>query len=84
VRLSNVLDDGEAEASAAGRAASGGVHPVEPVEDARQMLRRNADAVVGHIQARGVPSHLGHGNGHVSARWRVADRILDQIREQLT
>ena len=42
-----MLDDGQAEAGAAGGAGAGLVGPVEPLEDPVDVVRGDADALVG-------------------------------------
>ena len=48
VDAGDLLDDGKAEAGAAGGLAAALVHPVEPLKDAALRLFRDADAVVLH------------------------------------
>jgi hypothetical protein len=48
VQNCDALHDGKPETRAAAVPRAGGIHTVKPVEDAREMLRRNATAVVRH------------------------------------
>jgi hypothetical protein len=60
VSVDDVLDDGEAEAGAAGRPRTAAVHPVEALGQARDVLARDARAVVGDGQRHaGAPARLG-------------------------
>src|SRR5271167_4530000 len=46
----DMLDDGEAKAGAALRAALAGGHAIEPLGEARQMFRRDAGTVIADVQ----------------------------------
>ena len=48
-RLDQVLDDREAQAGPAHFAAPGLIDPVKPLEDAREVVARDADPGVGHL-----------------------------------
>ena len=77
----DVLDDREAEPGSAQRPAAGLVHAVEPLEQVRQMLLRDADAEVadGH-------RHLvtGRDGGDFNAvRSRITQGIGDKILQHL-
>ena len=51
VALHHVLDDGQAQAGAAGLARSAGVDAVEALGQARQVLARDARAAVADLEA---------------------------------
>ena len=82
--LDEMLDDGEAEAWAAGFSASRGVYPVETLGQARQMLPGNSRAMIGDGNddpASFAPrGDLDAGIGPFAA---VAERIAQQIVEHL-
>jgi len=67
VRLGHPLHDGEPEPGPAGGPAARRVDPVEAVEDARQVLRADPDAVVDHVQARPIGAARAHVDPHVSS-----------------
>src|SRR5258706_3182127 len=61
VPLQRMLDDGEPQPRAALAAGAARVHAVEPLRQARDMFRRDADAAVDHREIRpvriGPPAH---------------------------
>src|SRR5207302_2693279 len=61
---------------------AGGVRAVEPLEHPRQMLPRDARAVVrdGDERATGDGSR---GHDDATARWCVAQGVVEQVREDL-
>src|SRR5579863_6164544 len=74
VPLQNVLDDGEAESRAAGRARAALIDTVEALGQSRDMLGGDADAGVGHGEVTAVlvhpPAHLdGSLRGRVFGRY---------------
>ena len=77
MKLGDVLDDGKAESRAALVAAAVLVHAVEPLEDARAMLGRNADAVVLDGEDRLFVAG-GKGNDDVG-RAAVAQGVLHEV-----
>src|SRR6267143_1325294 len=81
VARDGVLDDGQAEARAAGFARAAAVDAVEALGEPRQMLRRDAGAGVLHREGGAVGS-LAPGEAHLAAVRRVADGIADQVAER--
>src|SRR5437879_11601819 len=79
VQLGDRLDDGEAEARARRRLLARAARPVEAVEDARQVLRRDPRAGIGHLDVgRAVGArHRLHGDRAVRAT--VAQRVGQEI-----
>src|SRR5215211_2940101 len=80
VVLGHVPHYGEAQARSAGSLGAGLVHPVETLEDARDLPLRDADAGVGdanrYLWTFGAPDHLD------PAPWRrVLHRIIYKIGE---
>src|SRR5215471_7438925 len=78
----DVLGDGEAEAGSSGFAGSGFVHAIEALEQARQVLRRNAAAEVADIE---FDSPLGGTSAEFDACTgaSVLHRVIDQVRKNL-
>ena len=81
--LDDLLADGKADAGA--RVLAHGMQPLKQHEDALEVLRLDADAVVGH---RDAPFARLLGGAHVDARQRrpaelerVADQVLEELRE---
>src|SRR5687768_18480329 len=54
VSIDEMADDREAEPGPPFGARAARVHAIEPLEDARQMLRRDADAGVAHIHPHAI------------------------------
>ena len=78
----HVLDDGQPEAGAAGRARARRIDPVEAFEDPLQVPLGDADALVGHAQlgvAFGGP--LG-ADDHAGPLRAVGDRVLQQVAQR--
>src|SRR5215831_9370459 len=82
VGLDDMLDDGEAQARAAGLARAGLVHAVETFEDARQVLGHDADAGVGRVDGYAVLPALRRDVDAPAAR-RVLDGVVYQVDEDL-
>ena len=80
VRGGDVLDDREAQAGAAGRAVASGVDAVEALEDAVELVGRDADALVGDadvddVVARRAPRRpRSSPRGSRRRRWRPGCR----------
>ena len=77
--LQHVLDDGQAQAGAAGVARAAAVHAVKALGDARQVLGGDARPAVSHGQARAaarqrLPLHLD-----APAGGRVAHGVVDKV-----
>src|SRR5262249_58173559 len=84
VQVDDALHDGEAEPGP--RRTVGGValHPIELVEDVRQVGRRNAAS--GVVDGDGGRVGLlgdGDGNADAAAGGRVLDRVADQVQQRL-
>ena len=78
----SVLDDGQAQAGAAGGPGAGLVHPVEAVEHLGQLVLRDAYAGVGHLQQHLVPVPA-HGDKHTAAGEVIFDGIFDEVEAAL-
>src|ERR1035441_4407690 len=80
VALQSMFHDGETEARTALVAGPPRIHPIKALGEARNVLRRNADAVVDHREMRallvGPPTHA-----HGAVRPRGFPAIHKQIRE---
>ena len=76
----HVLDDRQTQPGAAGFPRTAAVHAVEALGQARHVLRRDADAGVGHREFAGP---LAHAPDEVDppARRRVAHGVADQVAE---
>ncbi len=75
-----MLDDGEAEAGAAEFPAAGFVHPVKPLENPRQMLRRDAGTIVGHADFN-VAGFRHGAHADAATGGRVLDCVVEQVDE---
>jgi hypothetical protein len=63
VRAGHAARDGQAQAGAAGGAGARAVGPEERVEDARQVVVREARAIIGDVDRDRAVASLG-GEGH--------------------
>ena len=79
MRFGYALHDGQPETGPARRASTRGIDPVEAVEDARQVLGRDPDAVVGNGQGDDARAQQAHLGGDVAPGRRVADAVLHQV-----
>ena len=80
--LHGVLDDGKAEARAAACLRVALVHAVEALEDAALVLRRDADARIGHGDERlAVPFTDAHG--HAATLDVVLDGVVAEVIDDL-
>ena len=77
-----MLDDGKAQAGAAGGLAAAFVHTVEPLKHAGLAVLRDADAVVLDLQPRAVGAGAA-AQFHVAAGLVVADGIIAQVGGKL-
>src|SRR6185436_7373825 len=77
-----MLDDREAETGPTERSAAAGVDAVEALGDAGDMLGRNPLALVGDREVDHRPFRLRR-NGDWSAGFAVAERVGDEVVEQL-
>src|SRR3954468_2925732 len=75
-----MLDDGEAEAGAAGLARAAAVDAVEALGEAGNVLVRDADARVLHAERSAVEA-VAPKEPDLAALRRVADRVRDQVAE---
>src|SRR4051812_2479865 len=78
----DVLGDGEAEAGAARLARTGLVHAVEALEEARQVLGRNALAVVANVELDGA-SLLARAHLHTLSPGTVFQGVVHEVGEDL-
>ena len=77
-----MLDDGEAQARAAGLAGVAVVDPVEPLEHPRLVLRRDADAGIAHAE-RDAAGILPHDGLHAAALPIVLDGVVQEVVDHL-
>ena len=82
VGLDDVLDDGEAEAGAAGFTGAGLVHTVESLEDAVEVLGGDAGAEVLDSELDGIFSEL-RADADTLARASVFEGVFNQVSEDL-
>jgi len=82
VAFDDMLDDREAETGPTERSAAAGVDTVEALGDAGDMLGSNPLALVGDREVDHRPFRLCR-NGDRSAGFAVAERIGDEVVEQL-
>src|SRR3989442_15954860 len=80
--LDQVLDDRQTEPRAAFLARATRVYAVEALEDAGQVIRRDAAAGVGDSHDRGASCAL-YGDMDPTASWRVPQRVVEQVGEDL-
>ena len=81
VRLGDVADDRETETGTAGVAAARPVDPVEALEDAFEVARRDPDPVVAHGEHEPVADDVGTDLDRL-VRARVLDRVVEQVHER--
>src|SRR6185436_5688931 len=74
----DVLDDGQAQAGAAGRPGPGLVSPVEPLEDPVDVVRGDTDALVGDVDLDPVIV-LTQRKRNLGVLPRVRDRVLHEV-----
>ncbi len=83
MQLDQLLDQRQADAAALEAAALGALHAVEPLEQARDLVRRDADAGVGHFDRRGVGEAIGaHGNHDLAVEGEF-EGVGDQVQDHL-
>src|SRR5947207_3406971 len=81
VVLSDVADDREAEAGAAGVSRTSAVDPVEALEDPREVAGGNADPGVRYLHPRLAGGRAdAHANGATGVR--RADRVVDEVPDE--
>src|SRR5580693_1323486 len=78
----HVLDDGQPEAGAAGRARARRIDPVEAFEDPLQVPLGDADALVGHAQLGVAFAGLLGADDHAGSFWAVGDGVLQQVAQR--
>ena len=90
VAIDDVLDDGKAEARAAGAAATALFHAVEALGQARDVLARNARAIIGHSEQNAWPvgqtwsaRHPRQAGANQPLSFAVALGDLKQIAQHL-
>src|SRR5262245_7118991 len=86
--IEDVLDDREPKARATLLTARGNIDPVEALREPRQMLRRDAWAVIDHGDrvAAGLPPKRGNVlrlNAHLSAAVAIFQRVLHEVLQDL-
>ena len=76
------VSDGQPQTRPAAGAASGRIHPVEPLEQVRQRFGGNAAALV--VNANGYPAvEFGRkADGHGAAGGAVPNRVFQKVAEQ--
>ena len=77
-----MLDDGKTQSRSAHVAAASLVHAVKALEQARDMLLRDADAGILDVEQHLI-LHMLHLDKHLAAFQRVLDGVVDQVDEQL-
>lgn len=82
VPLHDALHNCQTKSDIVARTRSRPVNPIEPVQNMRKMLRRNATARVHHthLQPRLVTAG---GNLNRTILWRMRDRVRDEIADRL-
>src|SRR5262245_25914899 len=84
--LDDMLDDGETKPGAAGLAAPRGIDAVKALGDSRQMLARNARAIVCHGEGDPRPAsrrrqpHSRAGSAAAVAHC-IAEEVVDYLKE---
>src|SRR5690606_3876173 len=81
VRGGHMLDDGQAQAGAAGRARTGRVDPEETLEDPLQRLLRYADALIADADLDALPRGAG-ADHHAGVLRAVDDRVVDEVAQR--
>src|SRR5690606_30858902 len=84
----DVLHDGEAKARSALLPAGRNAHPIEPLREAGQMLRRDALSIVldchgDALHSVAPMSHAGHPDLHEASFAAVSDGVLNEVLEDL-
>src|SRR3954470_19530713 len=82
VHVDNTLDDGQPKP---GRALAGGRlcrQPLEPAEQAAEILRRQAGALVADADD-GVAAFMAHDDADLAADRRVFDGVADEVVDRL-
>ena len=81
MRVDQMADDREPESRSSLIARAAGVHPIEPLEDARYVLGRDADPRIAHVQPDpGVAEARPKSHGAVV---RIAHGVLHQVAHHL-
>ncbi len=83
MRLRQRARDGQAEADALGPVQAGGTAAVVALEDLRQLVGTDADALVGHFQQQHAGLGRVHPHVHAATAMRVADGVVEQHHQQL-
>src|SRR5436309_3406392 len=83
VHFHDAPGNAQSESATAGGPATGFVHAVEAVEDPRQMLRGNPLAGVRYVDRDRGSIHADTDRDR-PARWRVLDRVVDQVEKQMS
>ena len=77
-----MLDNGQAEAGAAGHLAVALVHAVKALEHALLIRGRNADAVIGHAHKGRAVLRTGFKQ-HAAIRLVIGDRVVRKVEDHL-
>src|SRR6266436_4962765 len=80
----HMLDDREPEPGAAGFPRATAIDAVEPLGEARQVFRRNADTRVGDAEdpVAAAVAFAAPGDGHGASRGHVANRVAHEVAER--
>ena len=78
MRFDQVAHDREAEAGSAFFARTSCVDAIEPLEDAAEVLRRNAAPGVAHAERRAAARRSLGAHGHAAARC-MTHGVLDEV-----
>ncbi len=81
MRLRDAFADGKPQSGAALLARAGAIHPVEAIQNVRQMLRRDARPGILDQDADKLPFCTGRDRD-AAARGRVTDGVSQQIDEE--
>src|SRR5690606_24917411 len=87
VVLDDVAHDGQPEPGAAGLAAAGPIHPVEPLEDPLEVPAGDADAVIPDRHLHHAPVGAGadlHGGLGIGVLHRVLEQVVEGGHELAT
>src|SRR5277367_4395507 len=82
VRQHYVLGDGKAQPGAPGFPRASLVHPVETLEQARQVLKRNTRAKVAHVEFNSM-LRPACSQDQPATRSSVFERVVDEVRKYL-
>src|SRR5882724_2035659 len=81
--LGDMFDDRKSKARAAGLTGASLVDAVEALEDARQVIAWDADAIVRNRNAQLILRHYLTGNSDLAARLIEANGIVEKVHQSL-